>query len=105
MGQAVPEAQAPYCHLDLRVLPHAARAGVVGWQDGVLKVKVMAPAEGGRANTAVMELIAGTLGLRPRCVSIETGQTARLKRIRVDGLSLDDARHRLETACKRGAQP
>lgn len=73
--------------LSIRVIPNAARASVVGWQpDGTLKVKVCAPPEGGRANEAVVELLADSLGLSRRAVRIVSGETARNKRVEVEGL-------------------
>lgn len=79
----------------VRAIPNAARSEVVGWHAGALKVKVMAPPEGGRANKEVCELLARALGLPKRAVSVDSGPTSREKRLRVEGLSEADVKERL----------
>jgi uncharacterized protein YggU (UPF0235/DUF167 family) len=41
------------------VQPRASGDAILGWQDDVLRVRVMAPPVEGRANTAVAALVAG----------------------------------------------
>lgn len=85
--------------IEVRVQPGARGTGVVGWlADGSLKVKVAAPPEAGRANRAVVELLAACLDLRPAAVTVVRGASARVKSIEVSGLSADEARRRLERA-------
>ena len=48
------------------------------------------------ANAAVIDLLAESLDLPKRAVQIVRGETARLKHVRVEGLSIDDVRARLE---------
>lgn len=82
--------QPAQAHLRLRVVPNAARAGVVGWMDdGHLKIKVQAPPEGGRANDAVCETLAAALQLPRRAVTLIAGEKSRQKTVAVAGL--DDA--------------
>jgi uncharacterized protein len=81
--------------LAVRVTPRGGRDAVEGWArdaEGrpVLKVRVAAAAADGAANAAVLVLLAKALG-RPRStLSLVAGQTARLKRIAVEGLDAAD---------------
>ena len=71
----------------IRVQPGARRTGVVGrLSDGTWKFAVTAPPEGGRANAAVVDGIAGVLGLRARQVTVVAGRASRSKTIEVEGL-------------------
>lgn len=75
--------------LQLRVQPGAGRAGVVGRHGDALKVRVAAPPIDGRANEAVLELIADELGIKSAHVVLVSGHTARTKRVLVRGISLE----------------
>jgi uncharacterized protein len=51
----------------------------------MLKIRVRAVASAGEANAALVKLVAKTLGVAPRAVSLVAGETARIKRLRIDG--------------------
>ena len=82
--------------LVVRVQPGARRAAVKGRRaDGALQVAVSAPAEGGRANEAVVRLLAEWLGLKPREVRIARGATSRSKTVEFDGLEREALERRI----------
>lgn len=83
------------CELAVRAQPGARRTGIVGWVEGRLKLAVQAPALEGRANRAVVELVAETLDVAPSAISVVRGESAREKTLRVAGLSADQAAARL----------
>jgi uncharacterized protein (TIGR00251 family) len=76
------------CTLAIKAIPNAPRSEVVGWLGEALKVKVHAPPVEGRANDALCEFLADTLGLPRRAVTVMRGDTSRQKLVRIDGLSL-----------------
>ena len=80
----------------VRVTPKS-RADEVGrpLADGTVRVRVRAPAEAGRANEAVVALLAGALGLPRAAVRIAGGHGSRDKWIEAEGLSSDEAVRRL----------
>ena len=83
----------------VRVRPGAREERLRGWHgDGALKVEVTAPPEGGRANEAVIRLLAGALGLPRDRLRIVRGHTARKKVILIEGLDEAQVRARLEAA-------
>lgn len=74
--------------LYVRVQPGAKRQKVGGIRaDGFLKVAVRAKAVDGQANKGVLMLLADTLHLKNRCLSILSGDKSRNKHIRISGES------------------
>jgi len=81
--------------LRVRVTPAAGRDGLLGWQGDLLRLSVTAPAERGRANEAVLRLLADALGLPRQRLRIVRGHTSRQKVIAIEGLDEAELRARL----------
>ncbi len=73
----------------VRLSPRSAATCVDGVVDGVLKVRVAAPAVEGAANTALVRLLADELGLAGRDVRIVAGARSRQKLVVVEGIAAD----------------
>jgi len=71
--------------LELLVQPRASRTRVVGEHDGRLKVQLAAPPVEGEANRALVEFLAGELGVRRADVAVVRGEAGRRKTVRVTG--------------------
>jgi uncharacterized protein YggU (UPF0235/DUF167 family) len=76
----------------VRLTPKGGRDAVEGWDaasDGSehLKCRVRAVPENGKANTALIALLAATLGVPKSTISIVSGATSRLKRVEIAGNS------------------
>ncbi|MFT3967923.1 MAG: DUF167 domain-containing protein [Sphingobium sp.] len=74
--------------LAVRLSPRAAAERIGGlWIDADgrswLSASVTAPPDKGRANAALIGLLAETLGLPRSSISLEAGEASRLKRIRI----------------------
>lgn len=84
-------------HADIRVkaVPGASRDEVAGMVGERVKVRVSAPAEGGRANRAICECIARAVGVRVRDVQIVSGHASAEKVVRIEGIGEAEARRRL----------
>ena len=67
----------------------------MGFQNDVLRVRVTAPPERGKANQALVELLSIALKVPKSTVRIIKGRTSRDKWVAVDDLSLDDLHRRL----------
>jgi uncharacterized protein len=78
------------------VSPGAARTELVGRHGDGWKVRVAAPPERGRANEALVELLASILGVPARSVSVVGGQRGRAKVVEVDGLAAGEVERRLD---------
>ncbi len=81
--------------LKLRVQPGAKRSEVVGWQGEALRIRVQAPPLEGRANEAVIELLARTLGVPKRQLAVRAGGASRDKLIEIEGLTVEELADRL----------
>lgn len=69
--------------LPVRAQPGAKREGLVGIQNGQLKFAVRVPPEDGKANAALVEVIASTFSLRRSDVTLVRGATSRQKVFRL----------------------
>lgn len=67
----------------IRAQPGARRNGLAGTWNDHLKVAVTAPPDRGRANAALLEVLAEALHLRPGDLQLLSGHTSRQKRVRV----------------------
>jgi len=67
--------------------PKAARSALVGTHGGALKVKVKAPPVEGKANRALLDLLAGVLAVPRGRLTLVSGEQSRNKRVRVDGVA------------------
>jgi uncharacterized protein (TIGR00251 family) len=85
------------CVLALRVTPKSSQDAIVGWHGDALKIKVRAAPENGRANAAVIAVLAEALGVPKKSITIESGETSRQKRMHIQGLAQPVARARLDT--------
>jgi len=81
--------------IQVKVVPRAPRSRIEGWQGGTLKVRLQAPPVDGKANAALVALLADALAVGKRNVQIISGETARLKLVRIDGLSAEQINMRL----------
>lgn len=84
----------------VRVIPRASRSGIDGTRDGALLVRVNAPPVEGAANAAVVEVLSLALGVPKRNVTIASGTRGRQKRVRIAGMTADDAAARLQSLTK-----
>jgi uncharacterized protein (TIGR00251 family) len=76
----------PAVRFAVRLTPRSAVERVDDVVDGVLKVRVMAPAVEGAANNALIRLLAEEIGVSRRDVRIVAGATSRQKLVVVDGV-------------------
>jgi uncharacterized protein (TIGR00251 family) len=84
--------------LTLRVSPGATRPGIVGRHGAGWKVRVAAAPEDGKANAAVVRLLAETVGVPARDVSILAGHASRDKTVQLTGIDERETERRLTEA-------
>lgn len=79
----------------VKAVPGSSREGVAGLLGDRLKVRVAAPAEGGKANRAICEVMARALGIRSGDIRVVSGKTSPEKTLHVAGLSARECLSRL----------
>ena len=89
--------------LHVRVSPGATQAGVVGRHGDAWKVRVAAPPEDGRANDALVRLLADTLAVPRSAVRLVSGHGARDKILELAGVNAAQVEQRLTSVA--GKEP
>ncbi len=72
-----------------KIVPGSSRTSISGVLNGMLKIKIIAAPEKGKANRSLVEFLAKQLGVKKNAISIISGQTSPIKQIRVLGVSTD----------------
>ncbi len=95
------EAHAEGTILPVRAQPGARRSGIRGEQDGALKVGVTQVAEKGKANKALLEVLAKELGLRKSQLTLLSGEISPNKRLLVRGIETAQLAERIAAALSK----
>ena len=73
----------------VKVLPASSRTCLAGVQNGILKIKVSAAPEKGKANQSLIEFLADTLGVKKNTVKITSGHTSQIKTVQIANISVE----------------
>jgi uncharacterized protein YggU (UPF0235/DUF167 family) len=92
--------KAPCTSLRLRVVPGTTHPGVVGRYGDAWKVRVTAPPEGGKANEAVLMLLAAALDVPRTDLEVTSGRASRDKVVTLAGVTIEVADARLSAAAR-----
>lgn len=85
----------PVATLKVKVVPGASRDRIVGMLGDALKVQVSAAPQRGKANEAVVRLLAQALGIKPTAIALVGGAAQPRKTFSVSGLRPDELAARL----------
>ena len=79
----------------VKVVPGSSKTAIAGQLDGMLKIKVAAPPEKGKANQCLIKFLAETLGVKKNAVSIISGRTNPVKQVHISSESIEGIRGKL----------
>jgi uncharacterized protein (TIGR00251 family) len=78
-----------------KIVPGSSRTAVCGLLDEMLKIKVSAPPEKGKANKCLLVFLAKQLGVKRNAVRIISGKTIAVKHVQVRGISSEQLSNKL----------
>ncbi|MBN2020211.1 MAG: DUF167 domain-containing protein [Sedimentisphaerales bacterium] len=73
----------------VKVVPRSSKTAIAGVLGEMLKIKLSAAPEKGKANEALIVFLAETLGVKKNAITITAGQTSPVKTIRITGISAE----------------
>jgi uncharacterized protein (TIGR00251 family) len=79
----------------VKVVPGSSRTMVSGVLSDMVKIRIAAAPEKGKANHCLITLLADQLGVRENAIEIIAGQTNPVKQVRVAGISAEELLNRL----------
>lgn len=79
------------CTVTVKATPRANRSEITGADPDWLRVRLQAPPVDGKANAALAALFASIFSIPKRAVELLSGDTSRLKRIKLNGVPAETA--------------
>jgi uncharacterized protein (TIGR00251 family) len=79
----------PPVRLHVYIQPRASKTELAGMHDGMIKIRIAAPAVENAANRALVDFIAQRLGIAKGRVRVVSGGTSRRKTLEIDGVSVE----------------
>ena len=73
----------------VKIVPGSSKTSVCGLLDGMVKIKISAPPEKGKANQSLVKYLAKKLGVKRKDVHIISGQTSPVKSVEISGISAE----------------
>jgi len=73
----------------VKIVPGSSRTSLCGFLDGMVKIKISAPPEKGKANQSLVDFLAKKLGVKRKDVHIISGQTSPVKSVEISGISVE----------------
>jgi hypothetical protein len=71
----------------VKVVPGSSRTAVCGLHGEMVKIKISAAPEKGKANKCLLDFLAKLLGVKKKDISIISGKTSAVKGVQIAGIS------------------
>jgi len=72
-----------------KIVPGSSQTRICSLLNGMLKIKISAQPEKGKANRCLLEYLAKQLGVKKSAISVISGQTNPIKQVQALGISAD----------------
>lgn len=70
--------------LTVKVIPNATKNKIDGWKEGVLRIRIAAVPDKGKANAALIAYLAEILEIPKSAIRILSGESSRIKRVLIE---------------------
>lgn len=85
--------------LPVRAQPGARKNAILGVREGALRVAVTSAPEKGKANQAIIAVLAKSLGVSKSTIELRSGETSRQKKFLITGMRIQELRDGLSIVC------
>lgn len=75
--------------LEVKITPNASKNEILRWEENRLVIKIQGVPEKGKVNENLISFLARTLGIAKSQIRIVAGQVSRLKKLNIQGISLE----------------
>jgi len=82
--------------IKVKLIPRSSRNRILGKSGDAYKVKVTSPPVDGKANKALVDLLAKRLKIPKSSIEIVSGKSSRVKYIRIHGISPEDTAQQMD---------
>ena len=76
--------------IQVKITPNAPKNQILGWKEGVLRIKIRGVPEKGKVNKELIAFLAECLQISQSQIEIISGHTSRIKRLKIEGVSEGD---------------
>ncbi len=83
--------------LEVKITPNSSKNEILRWEGSRLVIKIRGVPEKGKVNENLMEFLSKTLKVSKSQIKITAGQTSRLKKLSIQGISLEQIEELMRT--------
>ncbi|MBX7066948.1 MAG: DUF167 domain-containing protein [Parachlamydiales bacterium] len=80
--------------IQIKVTPNSSKNEIMGWEGELLRIRVRGVPEKGRVNEELIAFLAKEFGIAKSQITIHSGHTSRLKRLKIAVAQDDEERIR-----------
>jgi len=79
--------------INVKIIPNSKINQIIVFQENILKIRIKATPEKGKANKELIHFLAKELSMAQSRITIVSGQTSKLKKLQIEGFSKKDLHH------------
>lgn len=83
--------------IQIKVSPNASKNQILHWKEGVLSLRIKGVPEKGQVNKELIAFLAKELKIAKSNIELTSGQTSRIKRVKVEGITEQQLHEILES--------